>query len=174
MRYFPAAPWPTSLKVVSLFASILLAGIGYAAFSVIPHGTRAPFAESFGTLIAIVPIAIALFAVLFIVSGYALDGRSLRVRRLLWSTSIPLAGLRKASHDPGAMKGSIRIFGNGGFFSVTGLYQNKLLGRYRAFVTDPVQAVVLVLPERVIVISPADPPELLEELRATFPAVREH
>ena len=54
--HFSAARWPTSLKISSLLGSALLVGIGYAAFSAIPRGTRVPFAETFGTLIAIVPL----------------------------------------------------------------------------------------------------------------------
>ena len=70
------------------------------------------------------------------------------------------------------MRRSLRVWGNGGLYSVTGIYQNAALGRYRAFVTDPGQAVVLELPGRRIVISPADPPPFLQGLTAWFPAVR--
>jgi hypothetical protein len=173
MRDFSAARWPTSLKITSLLGSALLLGVGYAAFSAIPRGTRVPFAEIFGTLIPIVPPAIALIAALFMVSGYELDGRCLRVRRLLWATPVSLVGIRKAYHDPKAMKRSLRFFGNGGLLSITGIYQNKRLGRYRAFVTDPTHAVVLVLPSRVVVISPSDPLAFIQQLRVTFPEIPE-
>ena len=169
--HFSAARWPTSLKVSSLLGSALLLGVGYAAFSAIPRGTRVPFAETFGTLIAFVPLAIALLATLFVVSGYELDGCCLRVRRLLWATPVSLAGIRKTYHDPGAMKRSLRFFGNGGLLSITGIYKNKPLGWYRAFVTDPSHAVVLVLPSRVVVISPSDPLAFIEELRVIFPGI---
>jgi hypothetical protein len=171
MHSFSAARWPTSLKVTSLLGSALLLGVGYAAFSAIPRGTRVPFAETFGTLIAFLPPAIALFAALFVVSGYELDGRCLRVRRLLWATPVSLVGIRKTYHDPGAMKCSIRVFGNGGLLSITGIYKNKPLGWYRAFVTDPSHAVVLVLPSRVVVISPSDPLAFIQQLRSTFPEI---
>ncbi len=41
------------------------------------------------------------------------------------------------------MRGSLRLFGNGGMFSITGLYRNRALGNYRAFVTDLKKTVVL-------------------------------
>jgi hypothetical protein len=171
--HFSAAKWPTSLKITSLLGCVLILGVGYAAFRAIPRGTHVPFAEDLGTLIAFVPPAIAVIAALFMVFGYELDGRCLRVRRLLWATSIPLIGIHQAYHDPRAMKRSLRLFGNGGLLSITGIYQNKLLGRYRAFVTDPSRAVVLVLPSRVVVISPSDPSAFIHQLRVTFPGMPE-
>jgi hypothetical protein len=172
MDRFRAAPWPTFLKVTSLIATVVLGVAGYVTFMTIPHGTRVPFAESFGTLISFVPPLIALVAALFVVVAYELDGTDLRVRRLLWSTRVPLSGITRAWHDESAMKGSLRVFGNGGLYSVTGLYQNRALGRYRAFVTNPKHAVVLALPKRVVVVSPADPRAFLEQLRTRLPGLR--
>jgi hypothetical protein len=104
---------------------------------------------------AFVPLLIALIAVLFVVTAYELEGAELRIRRLLWATRVPLEGLTQAWHDPEAMTRSIRLWGNGGLYSVTGLFRNRRLGRYRAFVTDPARAVVFQLPKRTVVISPA-------------------
>ncbi len=166
-----AAPWPTSLKVVSAIGTAVLVGTGYAATRVIPHGTRVPFAETFGTFVALVPPLVALGALLFVVRGYEVDPGEIRVSRLLWSTRIALDGLTSASHDPSAMACSLRLFGNGGLFSITGLYQNKTLGRYRAFVTDPKRSVVLRLPKRTVVLSPEDPFTFLHQLRSLAPGV---
>jgi hypothetical protein len=46
-----------------------------------------PAAALIGTLVAGTAPAVALLAVLFVVRDFALVGRSLVVRRLLWSTS---------------------------------------------------------------------------------------
>lgn len=166
-----AAPWATSLQVVSAIGTAALVGTGFAATRVIPHGTRAPFAETFGTLVALVPPLVALGALLFVVRGYEVVPGEVRVARLLWSTRVGLDGLSSASHDPSAMACSLRLFGNGGLFSITGLYQNKTLGRYRAFVTDPKRSVVLRLPKRTVVLSPEDPFTFLHELRSFAPGV---
>lgn len=173
MQRFSAAPWPTFLKITSGIGAVLLLAAGYAAFRAIPRGTRVPFAEKFGVVVAAAPPAIAIVAALFVVSGYELAGHALRVRRLLWTTSLSLDGLRSAWHDPSAMKCSLRLFGNGGLFSVTGLYRNRALGRYRAFVTDPARAVVLLLHNRVVVVSPSDPAAFLDQLRGAFPGIRD-
>ena len=172
MTRFPAASWPTCLKTTSWIATAVLGGATYALIKAIPRGTRVPFAETFGTYVAFVPLLIALTAVLFVVTAFEVDGTELRIRRLLWATRVPLAGLTRAWHDPEAMKRSIRLWGNGGLYAVTGLFQNRSLGRYRAFVTDPARAVVLKLPKRSVVISPADPAAFLQLLPVLLPGVR--
>ena len=172
MRRFASAPWPTFLKVSSCLASVLLLGVGVAAARAIPQGTQVPYAEAFGALVAFVPPAIAVFAALFIVTGYDLEPGRLRIRRLLWSTPVPLKGLHHIYTDPAIMKCSIRLFGNGGLFSFTGLYRNRALGRYRAFVTDPGHSVALFLQDRIVVISPADSADFLHSVRSHFPGVQ--
>jgi len=171
MRRFEAALWTTALKIVSAVGSVVLAGVAYALFRAIPHGTRVPFAETFGKIILVVPPATLFFALLFVVSGYELDATALHIRRLLWSTTIPLQGLTRAWHDPSSMRRSLRLFGNGGLFSITGVFRNAALGTYRAFVTDPRQAVVLRFESRVVVISPAHPRAFLGYLALVCPGV---
>ncbi len=171
MQRFEAAPWPVSLRVVSTIGTVLLVGVGYALVRVIPRGTRAPFAEEFGTLMVAAPVAILLVALLFVVRGYEVNGATLHVERLLWRTPVALAGLARAWHDPSAMKRSLRIFGNGGLYSITGVFTNPALGRYRAFVTDPGRAVVLAFESRVVVVSPAYPHALLGHLASVCPGV---
>ena len=80
---------------------------------------------------------------LFSIRGYRLEGGVLLVQRLGWNSRIDLAGLQSAEADPAAMNGSIRTFGNGGFFCFAGAYWNRRLRSYRAFVTHPRHAVVL-------------------------------
>ena len=63
--------------------------------------------------------------------------------------------------DPNAMKGSIRTFGNGGFFSFSGRFRNSQLGSYRAFATDPKRAVVIKTEKRTFVITPQDPDDFI-------------
>jgi len=169
MQRFEAAPWPVSLKAVSTLGTVVVAGVALTLFRVIPRGTRTPFAEEFGTLMVVVPVAILLGALLFVVRGYEIEGGTLAVERLLWSTRVPLAGLARAWHDPSAMCRSLRLFGNGGMYSVTGVFQNRALGRYRAFVTDPKHAVALRFESRTVVVSPAHPQAFLGHLAMVCP-----
>ncbi len=48
----------------------------------------------------------------------------------------------------------MRLFGIGGLFASTELFQNDVLGRYRVFGTDPEWAVVLKLAKRTLVVTP--------------------
>ncbi len=169
---FEVAPWPARLSVVSAIATAVLLGVVCALYLGIPRGTQVPFAETFATLLVAIPLVILFTAILFVVSGYDLDPEELRVRRLLWSTHIALDGLDGAWHDSSAMCRSLRVFGNGGLFSVTGVFQNAALGRDRAFVTDPRNAIVLHFPSRVVVVSPARPDAFLGRLESLFPSVR--
>jgi len=171
-QHFPSAPWSTALKVISFFGSILLVGGGISAVQAIPQGTHVPYAEAVGTVVAFVPPAIAVFALLFVVVGYELKPRQLHIRRLLWSTQVSLNGLQRIHADPAMMKCSTKVMGNGGLFSITGLYQNRVLGRYRAFVTNPEYAVALFLPDRIIVISPEDPEAFMQAICSRFPKIQ--
>lgn len=167
MMRFDAAPWAPRLKAASAAAVGLLAVVAALLWATLPHGATAPGAIP-KFLVAVPPIAIGA-ALLFVVRGFALEGDRLEVRRLLWSTSIPLRGLERAWHDPQAMQRSIRVLGNGGLFAISGLFRNRALGTYRAFVTRPDCAVVLRLPSRVVVISPAQPRAFLHALAARYP-----
>jgi len=170
MQRFDAAPWPTLLRVVSALASAALVAATVVLARVVPFGTRAPFAQTFGELLSLLPVAILAGGLLFMVRGYAFEGGGLFVERLLWRTPVRLDGLERAWHDPKAMCRSIRLFGNGGLFAVTGIFRNAGLGNYRAFVTDPKRAVVLRFASRTVVISPAEPRALLDHLRTVSPA----
>jgi hypothetical protein len=165
-QHFQVAPWSRALRISSALGTVLLAGIEVGAFRGIPpYGV----AHAVGTAVACVPPAILLFSLLFVVTGYTVTREELRVRRLLFCTVFPLHGLRQARHEPKVLCGSTRIFGNAGLFSFTGLYQSKPLGRYRLFATDPSRAVVLVLPGRTLVLTPASPQAFLLRLRQLFP-----
>jgi hypothetical protein len=103
-------------------------------------------------------------AALFIVRSYAIEPNVLAIRRLLWTTRLPLAGLQSAEVSPNVMRGSLRLFGNGGMFSITGLFRNRALGNYRAFVTDLTKTVVLRFPNRTVVISPENPERFVADI----------
>jgi hypothetical protein len=113
------------------------------------------------------PLLLALppLCALFLVRGYRITPDAILVLRPGWTTRLPRAGLLFAEAAPDAMRGSIRLCGNGGFFAFTGLFWNRTLGRHRAFVTDPARTVVLRYAPRTVVISPADPAVFVSELR---------
>lgn len=115
-------------------------------------------------MLGAIPLLILGGALPFLVRGYRIESRSLCIRRLGWWTRLDLRGLKSAEADPGAMKASIRLFGNGGLFSFTGWYWNRRLGRYRAFITDPARSVVLRFEDRTVVVSPDSPDDFVRSL----------
>jgi hypothetical protein len=166
-QHFSVAPWTHTLKLISAFGTILLIVVGLVAYRNITHFAGFPHALGVG-IVFIFP-AILMFSLLLMVTGYAVEGKVLHVERLFWSTRISLEGLHNVWLAPEVCKGSIRIFGNGGLYSFTGYYQNEALGRYRLFATDFTRAIVLVLPLRKVVITPAAPQVFIDYLLRQFP-----
>jgi len=156
MKHYQA-PWGRSLVIVSALATALCLGLTLFEWSTI---TRPPLGIP-AFWIGLLPLALVIGCALFTIRGYALTPDTLLIHRLLWSTRVSLAELLSAEYLPGAMRGSIRTCGNGGFFSVTGLYWSRLLGSYRAFVTDLQRTVVLRFPGRTLVLSPESPEEFV-------------
>ncbi|HXZ43440.1 MAG TPA: PH domain-containing protein [archaeon] len=169
-RHFPVAPWPRTLKIISALGTALLAVVGIAAYRAIPPASG--FTHSFGLAIALVFPAILAGSLMFMVRGYSVDGSTLVVERLCSFTRIPLGGVRRVFADPTVCKGSVRLIGNAGLFSFTGLYQSKALGRYRLFATDFSRSVVIVLLKGVVVITPQSPAAFIEHVRHVFPSAQ--
>lgn len=163
MRDF-SAPWSTSLKVMTAISVAILAGLPLVGV------TTGPREEPIWQIAMIgLPLSILLGALPFMVRGYHVENSVLTVRRLGWSSRIPLDGLETAEVDPEAMKGSIRTFGNGGLFCFAGRFRNARLGTYRAWATDPTLAVVLKFPDRTLVVSPDRPDRFVEAIRKASP-----
>lgn len=156
MKPYPA-PWGRPLVVISVLATVLCLGLTFFEWSRVTGPPLGMPAFWLGCL----PLALVIGCALFTIRGYALTPDTLLIRRFLWSTRVPLAELKSAEYLPGAMRGSIRTFGNGGFFSVTGLFWSRPLGSYRAFVTDLQRTVVLRFPGRTLVLSPESPEDFV-------------
>lgn len=157
--YYPA-PWPRWLYLSSGVIVVLMLGIAAAGVLSGPQ----QFAIWWLSMVGL-PLLTLLFAALFVVRGYRIEGNSLLARRLLWDSRLPLDGLREVRADPQAMARSLRLFGNGGLFVVSGLYRNAQLGKYRAWVNDPTRAVVLRFDQQCWVISPDRPEAFAASLR---------
>lgn len=161
--FHPAAPWSGFLKGISFAVGLLLPGVSLLVATTVP-------ADALPTPLRVaaiaLPLAILLAAVPFVVRAYGVRDGVLFVRRLFWTTRVPLGELREADVDPQAGASSIRLWGNGGLFSFTGWFRNAKLGRYRAFVTDWQRAVVLRASSCTVVVSPADPVAFVRGLQA--------
>jgi Bacterial PH domain len=154
------APWSRLLRTASVFSVVVLAIVFLAGYFSRSH---MPWFGSF--ILMASPLAVLASALPFMVRGYVLTEHSIFVKRLGWSTRLPLANLKSVSGDVEALQRSIRIFGNGGLFSFTGEFWSRRLGRFRALATDPDRAIVLRYPKRTIVITPHDPQHFIMRAR---------
>ena len=150
------APWSRELVVMSAIGSAV---IGVPLVIQLSRGL---------VVVPIMLLTLLSIIVLHCVRGYELDAGELRIRRLLWDTRWPIDATAKAQVRPNAMKGSWRIWGNGGLFAVTGRFSGSGLGRYHAFVTDAARTVVITSQTGVVVVSPDRP----EEFAATLDQLR--
>ncbi|MFS1523583.1 PH domain-containing protein [Microbulbifer sp. 2304DJ12-6] len=154
------APWSRQLKLITALSTALLLAIPLILTLKTPESPSPLYSIAIA-----LPLAILLFCALFAIRGYTLRDNTLLILRPGWKTAIPLDGLTEAQASPSAMQGSVRIFGNGGLFGYIGLFQNKTLGRYRAFATNHDTAVVLRFRTKTLVITPDRPEQMAEVLR---------
>jgi hypothetical protein len=113
-----------------------------------------------------VPLVLLLGALPFMIRGYILTERNLEVRRLGWSTTLPLADLLAVTGEPEGLRGSVRLFGNGGLFGISGWFWNRRIGRFRAYATDPGRAVLLRYRDgRKVVVTPDDVQHFIVRVR---------
>lgn len=117
------------------------------------------------------PVAFILLGMVFQIRGYELSADELIIRRLGWVTRISLRLLKQVEVGREHLSGSIRLFGNGGFFTFAGWFWNSRLGRYRLLANDPRLAVVLRFADRRVVIAPHDPAGFVEAIRGLRPEV---
>lgn len=152
------APWGSAMKVVTPAVTVLL---GFALWTTAMTARPAPLRWGVEVVVGLVLAVCPLFQV----RGYELGGGVLSIRRPGWRHRIPLAGLRSLETDGRPMSACLRLCGNGGFWSITGLYWNRRLGRFRAFVNDPSRAIALRFEKKCVVVSPDDQERFVRRVR---------
>lgn len=147
-----AAPWGRELKVMSMIGGGVI-GVPIVVQSLEGRWVVPVLMASLLTVIA-----------LYCVRGYELEPGMLLVRRLLWYTRWPLDETAHATVRPHAMRGSWRMWGNGGLFAITGRFSGSGLGGYQAFVTDPSRTVIITTRKGIVVVSPDRPDAFVDAL----------
>lgn len=155
-QYFPAAGWSVLLRCLTFLSMAILVGVFTVGILTGPQDLWVWQLSMTG-----IPLAVVLISPLFIVRGYLLEEGNLRVQRLGWFSTIDLRQLETVRHDPEAMRGAWRLFGNGGLFCFAGLFRSKRLGNFRAFVTSAGNSVIIRTAQRTWVVSPSDPEALV-------------
>ena len=149
------ASWGTPLKIVTSICILVV--LAAPIIGMIISGMLTQLNPSLLAKIILIPCLFIIFMALFTVRGYVLTSDRLIIKRPLWENTVDLNNIVSAEFDPQAMSNSFRVFGNGGFFSMTGVFWNKKLGFYRIFGTDEKHSVVLKFPNKVIVVTPDNP-----------------
>ena len=142
-----------AVKIITLVGLGLLLGVPAVSSATLPESTPL-LARLSATLL---PLLILAATLPFIVRGYVLSEGELRIERLGWQNRFKLADVKSVVADPDALRWSIRLFGSGGLFGFFGIFRNKTLGTYRAYGTDPSNAVVIKLQQKTLVVTPHDP-----------------
>jgi hypothetical protein len=156
-----SAPWSRSLSLVTVASVSVLLALLLAGLLTGPRQLLVWRLAMVG-----VPLVVLLGALPFMVRGYTLTDRHIEVRRLGWSTVLPLAGLVAVTGEPQGMRGSLRLFGNGGLFGISGWFWNRRIGRFRAYATDPGRAVLLRYRDgRKVVVTPHDVQHFIVRVR---------
>jgi len=149
-----SAPWSRSLRISTTSSMLVLLAVMAVAALVGSRG-RMPLPLRVGLMG--LPVLVVLATLPFMVRGYLLTDKQIEVQRLGWRTLLPLAGLVAVTGQPEGLRGSMRLFGNGGLCAVTGWYWNRRIGRFRAYITDPARAVLLRYRDgRQVVLTPHD------------------
>jgi len=157
---FPA-PWSRSLYFVTTLSVSILLVVILVGLTMGPRQLPLWRAAMVG-----VPLVVLLSALPFMVRGYVLTDQHIEVRRLGWRTTLPLAGLVAVSGVPEGLRGSVRLFGNGGLFGITGWFWNRRIGRFRAYATDPGRVVLLRYRDgRKVVLTPHDVQHFIVRVR---------
>lgn len=154
------APWSLAVKIITLVVLGLLLGIPFVSNLTMPDST-----PLFARLVAtVLPPAILVCTLPFIVRGYVLSDGELCIERFGWQNRFQLSEVKSVVADPEAMRWSIRLFGSGGVFGFFGWFRNRSLGTYRAYGTDPKNTVVLEMRHVTIVVTPDDPARFVAEV----------
>ncbi len=161
--FAPAAPG-TRVKVVTTSLAVVVLGAAIVLAWVLP-GTYEERRVAIAASVALLG-SFGMYGYLARIREYRLiDGRLEIVRRLL-TKAFPLAGLVSATPDPQAPAGAWKVFGNDGLAAIAGRFRSRKLGSFNAYVTDPQKAVILRWPNRLLILSPQDPPALVDAIQA--------
>lgn len=154
MREHFYAPWSTKLKLTTGVFALVLIAVAIAA-------------AGWGSAVA---AGILVVAAVFAIRGYSVMDGKLLVHHLGWANKFDLGKLSRAEVSPGATMGSVRTMGIGGLLGFVGYFRNEILGPYKAYATNELNTVILVIGNETIVVTPDDPQSFVEAVRAASPA----
>jgi hypothetical protein len=151
--YFPAAPWPALLKVMTAAGTVVLLALMLGLSN--HESTR---------LMAGLPLAVWGLCAWYMVRGFRIDGDTLVIQRLSTETRIPLHQPLRVENRPPPCWMPAAPLATAESLPSPGLTAIAGLGPFRLYATDPLKAVILHLPDQVVVVTPADPQAFMAAL----------
>jgi len=137
-----SASYDSTAKVISAVVCLLVIAVAWVVHMVF--------------LAVLFPLLIG-FTYAYSPRGYAISGGAIVVRRLIGDIRVPLADVREVrAGTPDDFTGCLRLWGNGGLFGYTGLFQTTKLGTCRWYVTNRSKAVIVATQSKTLVLSPDD------------------
>lgn len=169
-KHYPA-PWGRRVWLITVAVSLLGLTIALAM------PLSLPVKDSGERWLVWLSSALVLLIVggtsLWMIRRFELTDDTLVIRRSFWTNQIPLAMIEYAEMDNRACEGAWKTIGNDGLFAMHGRFRSKRLGKFQAYVTNPVNAVVLKVPGDTIVISPENPRQFVNELNRRLAHLKE-
>jgi hypothetical protein len=102
--------------------------------------------------------------------GYAIQGKTILVKRLAGTVGVALDDVREARRATREdFSGCVRLWGSGGLFGYYGIFSTTKLGKSTWYVTNRKNAVVVITPAKTALFSPDNPDAFLTALQATTP-----
>lgn len=150
-KYFKASSWDPLLQFITIAVTLF-------ALAFIYYNPRLVTIIAMGALILIPPF--------FMIKGYSIHDQKLIIHRLGWTKEFDLNDLVSAEFNAQAIRGSWRLFGNGGLYGWIGTFSNKELGTFRAYATNRYKCVVLELENRTLLVTPDLPSEFVKSIQA--------
>ncbi|TRY33888.1 helix-turn-helix domain-containing protein [Aliiglaciecola sp. M165] len=116
---------------------------------------------------------VTLTYLVFSIQGYSVIDNRLLIHHIGWSSNFDLSSLSSIEVNPYVMMGAIRIFGVSALFVSTGRFRSNVIGKFKAYITNPKNGLVLRFDDEQIVITPDDPEAMhasIEESISRFKA----
>lgn len=166
-NYTFRAPLGKSTIIITIFALLVLL-IATVAMWMSPS----PLPEKI--LVVSLIFLIIVLCYLYSIKGYSIDHHSIHIYRPIGTKSYKLDQFTEIITGLSHIKKSLtlRLWGNGGLFSITGLFWNKKLGKFKAYLSDPSKCIILIGATQKIAISPDPPEEFVKTLKMHRPNIK--
>jgi len=149
-------------KVVVMTGFVVVILVVVSASAVMFQRGMNPTAQLALIVLPFAALGIGLF---FRVWSYDVHADHIRIRRIAFPVNLPIASLKRAEQTPELMRRSVRTFGNGGLFGFYGRFWKPGYGKFRAYITNPENTVLLQCDDKMVALSPDRPQDFVLLLR---------